>query len=144
MTCRDQTLEIASVALVAFGPPLITATGATAATYALNELLNATTKQALIESFVLLVAVWLAIPIVKALFVLYVMRTDLSLCSRRARYVAPWLLAAGFIASLIAYALYSPFFAAFKEGWRQLTEFAYFTPIVSTYLIVASRLIHEY
>jgi len=144
MTCRDQTLEIASVALVAFGPPLITATGATAATYAWNKLLNAATKQALIESFVLLVVVWLAVPIVKVLFALYVMRTDLSLCSRKARYVAPWLLAAGFTASLIAYTLYSPFFATFKEGWRQLTEFTYFTPIVSTYLIASARLVHEY
>ena len=144
MTCRDQTLEIASVALVAFGPPLITATGAAAATYVWNKLLNATTKQALIESLVLLIAIWLMIPIVKILFAYYVMRMDLSLCSRKARYVAPWLLTAGFIASLIAYTLYSPFFATFKEGWRQLTQFTYFAPIVSTYLIAASRLIHEY
>ena len=144
MTCRDQTLEIASVALVAFGPPLITATGATAATYAWNKLLNAATKQALIESLVLLIAIWHMIPIVKILFAYYVMRMDLSLCSRKARYVAPWLLAAGFTASLIAYTHYSPFFATFKEGWRQLTEFTYFTPIVLTYLIAASRLIHEY
>jgi hypothetical protein len=85
------------------------------------------------------VIIWLLVPALQVGVASSAMR--LSIYSRWAKRIAPWLLAAGFAASLISIPFYDPFLSAFKEGWRQLTAFITFTPMISTYAITANRLI---
>ncbi len=129
MTCQDPAPDLAKVVSVAAVPPLIIAVGAVAGLHTVNELLNATTRKELIERLALAIVVWLLTPIAKLAFATFVMKMDL--CSEKAKRVAPWLYATGFAVSLaLFYVLYPPYFATFKEGWRELTEFVYFAPIV--------------
>jgi len=139
LTCQN-SLDVAKVVFAAFTLPLIVYAGALVATYVANEWLSVKTPEELLEKLVLVLTVWLSIPTVKLIFASYVMKVG-TLCSEEAKRIAPWLLAAGFAASLYAYTLYSPFFATFKEGWRELTEYVYFVPIPMTYLIASQRLL---
>ncbi len=142
MKCQN-SLDIAKVVLVTVVPPLIIATGAAAGVYTVSELLNATTRKELIEKLILACIVWLLTPIAKMAFASFIMKMDI--CDEKARRVALWLYAVGFAVSLaLFFTLYPPYVATFEEGWRELTEFVYLGPTVSTYLIAISRLINEY
>ncbi|MFZ8809074.1 MAG: hypothetical protein ACO2PN_13355 [Pyrobaculum sp.] len=141
MKCKNP-LDIIKVVSVAVVPTLIIVVGATAGMHTVNELLSATTRKELIERLIWAIIVWLLTPAVKIGFAVSVMKMEL--CDEKAIRIAPWLYAAGFAASLTAFfMLYPPYFATFKEGWREFTEFVYFMPVVSTYTLAFSRLIHE-
>jgi hypothetical protein len=138
VTSKD-VLDVVKVVFVAFAPPAISFIGAAAGAYAIDSLIHATTRQELVEGLILFMLSWLLIPALQAAVASSAMQ--LSIHSKRAMRLAPWLLAIGFIVSLISIQFYDTFLGAFKEGWRQLTAFITFTPMIATYIIAASRLI---
>ena len=137
----QDALDIAKIAFVAFAPPAISFFGAVAGAYAVDRLIHAATPQETLDWLAVVVIIWLLVPVLQATVASSAMR--LVIYSRRATRLAPWLLAAGFAVSLISIPFYDPFLSVFKEGWRQLTAFITFTPMISTYAIAANRLVAD-
>jgi hypothetical protein len=140
VTSQDvDVLDVVKVVFVAFAPPAISFFGAAAGAYAVDSLIHATTPQETLDRLATLNIIWLLIPTLQATVASSAMR--LSIYSKRAMRLAPWLLATGFAASLISIPFYDPFLNAFREGWREMTAFATFMPMILTYIIAANRLI---
>ena len=137
----QDALDIAKVVFIAFAPPTISFSGAVAGAYAVGRLIHAATPREMLDWLAVVVIIWLLVPVLQATVASSAMR--LSIYSRRAMRLAPWLLVAGFAVSLISIPFYDPFLSVFKEGWRQLTAFITFTPMISTYTIAASRLVAD-
>jgi len=135
-------LDVLLLVFVAFAPPLISFFGAAAVTNAAEEVMNATTRQELIEKLIWFVIIWLLIPVLQ--LAVTSIATRISIYSGLARGLAPWILAAGFIASLVSIMLYDRFFSMLNEGWKEVTQFAYTAPMFLTYMIAAGRLLFGY
>jgi hypothetical protein len=140
MTCEDGA-DLMEVAFVAFAPAVISFFGAVAGAWVADGLVRATTSRELLAWLANFIIIWLMIPTLQAAVASYASRIDI--CDRRARRLAPWLLATGFATSLASIPFYSPFLSLFKEGWRQLTEFTYFAPMLATYAVTSSRLMYR-
>ena len=132
-------LDVVKVVFVAFAPPAVSFFGAVAGAYAVDSLIHAATPQEALDRLAVLHIIWLLIPMLQVTVASSAMR--ISIHSRRAKRLAPWLLAAGFVASLISIPFHDPFLNALKEGWRQFTAFAFFAPMISTYIVATNRLI---
>jgi len=135
-------LDVLLLVFVAFAPPLISFFGAAVVTNAAEEVMSATTQQELIEKLIWFVIIWLLVPILQLAVTSIAMR--ISIYSGLARDLAPWILAAGFIASLVSVMLYDRFFSMLNEGWKEMTRFAYVAPMFLTYAIAAGRLLFGY
>ena len=138
VTSRD-ALDIAKVVFVAFAPPAVSFFGAVAGAYAVDRLIHAATPRETLDWLVAVVVIWLLIPALQFAVASSAMR--ISIHSRRATRLAPWLLAAGFAVSLISILPYGSFLSAFREGWREMTMFVTFVPMLLTYMAAAKRLI---
>jgi hypothetical protein len=140
VTGRD-ALDIVKVVFVSFAPPAVSFGGAVAGAYAVDRLIHAATPRETLDWLVTVIVIWLLIPTLQFAVASSAMR--ISIYSRRAMRLAPWLLAAGFVASLISIQFYGPFLNAFKEGWREMTVFITFTPMLLTYITATNRLIAD-
>ena len=134
-------LDVLLLVFVAFAPPLISFLGAAAVTNAAEEVINATTQQELIEKLIWFTLIWLLIPALQLAVTNIAMR--ISIYSRLARVLAPWILAAGLIASLVSVMLYDRFFSMLNEGWKEMTRFIYIVPMFLTYAIAVGRLLFD-
>ena len=135
----QDALDVVKVVFVALTPPAISFGGAVAGAYAVDRLIHAATPQETLDWLAVVVIIWLLVPVLQVAVASSAMR--LSIYSRQAKRLAPWLLATGFAISLISIPFYDTFLNVFREGWRQLTAFAIFTPMISTYIVAANRLI---
>ena len=139
MANEVDTSDVLLLIFVAFAPPLISFLGAPIVTNAAEEVMRATTPQELIERFLWFVFIWLLIPFLQLAVTSAAAR--ISIHSPLARGLAPWVLAAGFTASLISITFYSHFFAMLAEGWREMTQLTYIVPMFLTYTITVNRLL---
>jgi len=135
------TSDVLLLIFVAFAPPLISFLGALVVTNAAEEVMHATTPQELIERFLWFVFIWLLIPILQLAVASAAAR--ISIHSALARGLAPWVLVAGFTASLISIMFYDHFFSMLTEGWREMTQFTYIVPMFLTYTITIGRLLFD-
>jgi hypothetical protein len=140
LTSQD-VLDVVKVVFIAFAPPAIYFFGAAAGAYAVDSLIHAATLQEALDSLMTVNIIWLLVPALQVSVASSAMR--LSIYSRRAMRLAPWLLAAGFAVSLISIPFYGTFLNAFREGWREMTAFITFTPMFLTYITAANRLIAD-
>jgi hypothetical protein len=136
-------LDVLLLVFVAFAPPAISFFGAAAVTNAAEEVIYAVMQQEPIgEKLIWFTLIWLLIPSLQFTVTSAVAR--ISIYSRLARGLAPWMLAAGFAASLVSIMLYDRFFSMLNEGWKEMTRFAYTAPMFLTYAIAAGRLLFDY
>jgi Na+/H+ antiporter NhaC len=150
MSCKVDALDVLPLVFVALAPPLIAFFGAAAVTGAAEEVINAASnavdnmkaRQELVKKFIWFVFIWLLIPALQLAVTSAAM--SISIYSGLAKRLAPWLLAAGFAASLASIMSYDRFFSMLNEGWREMTQFIYIMPMFLTYVIAASRLAHDY
>jgi hypothetical protein len=134
--------DIIKVVFIAFAPSVVSFFGAIAVTNAAEEAIHAATPQEALDRFIWFVIIWLLIPGLQ--FIMASLAMGLSIHSRLAMRLAPWLLGVGFIASLTSIASYAHFLSLLNEKWRGITQFTYFTPLLLTYLIAANQLLSDY
>jgi len=139
-TSSQDVVDLLKVVFVAVASPAVLFGGAVVWQRVADELFRATTLADALEKLMLFIFMWLAIPLLQGVVASFVMRFS-PIRSRLAMRLAPWLLVASFVASLIAFTAYAPLFSLFKEGWRELTEFVYFISMITTYLIALGRLL---
>jgi len=146
---KTNALDVFPLVFVAFAPFFISFFGAAVVTNAAEEAVNvagkaatdAAARQELAKKLVRLVSIWFLIQALQ--FAVASAAMLIKIYSRPARRLAPWLLAGGFVASLMSVALYGHFFSML-EKWMRITGFTYIMSIFVTYLIALSRLPTDY
>jgi hypothetical protein len=125
-------LDVFLLIFAAFAPPVIYFFGAAAAANAAEEVIYAAAhREHIVEKLIWFMLVWLLIPALQLAVASAAAR--ISIYSRLARRLAPWVLAAGFAASLISIMSYDRFFSMLSEGWKELTQLVYAMPMFPTY-----------
>jgi hypothetical protein len=131
-TTMEDGLDIIKVVFIAFAPPIVSFILAIAGNHTIDELLRATTIQEVVEKFAMLNFIWILIPISPIPATAVAVRVRIR--SRLAKFIAPWLLAVGFVISLYSIT-YAYFLSFLKEGWREMTLFTYFMSTITTYVV---------
>jgi len=127
--------DILQLVFISIAPVLITIFGAIYVTDAAEAAINATEKA--LDKFAWFIIIWLLIPALKYAVAIIAMR--ISIQSKVAKRLAPWILGAGLTASLVSTTLYNHFFSLLTESWREITQFHYTAPIFLTYGIALLR-----
>jgi len=137
MTDETVGTDILQLVFISIAPVLITIFGAIYVTSAAEAAIHAKTPEEVLDKFTWFVIIWLLIPALK--YAMVSTATRISIQSEVARRMAPWILGAGLIVSLVSTTLYSRFFSLLTEGWREITQFHYTAPIFLTYGIALLR-----
>jgi len=131
-------VDILQLVFVAVAPVLITVFGAIYVTDAAEATIHAKTPDEALDKFIWFAVIWLLIPALQ--YAMAGIAARINIQSEEAKSLAPWILGAGLIASLVSTTLYSHFFSLLTEGfWREVTRFHYIAPIFLTYGIAAGR-----
>ena len=152
--CRIDVLDLLKVVFIAVAPPVILLLGAVVAVDAARELNNTIAKikepidkidKAVIAEFKerlqRFLWIWPLIPALQLCVAAFAHVVPVR--SEGAEGVAVLAYIAGFVASLVAYTLYEPYFALFTEFWRRLTEFTYLGSVVLIYYNAFIRLVYK-
>jgi hypothetical protein len=97
----------------------------------------------LVDKAVLLYYIWALIPMPQVAvcgFTIWTVKNG-GIHSMQVRRIAPWLIAAGFFASLASIPLYGNLLSLLNPGWRELTVIAYFVPMLLTYVNALNLLV---
>jgi hypothetical protein len=131
MVNEVDVLDVVKIIITAFALPITSFLLATAGNHTIDELLRATTMQEAARKFAMLNFIW--IQIMASPMPALAIAMQVRIRSRLAKFIAPWLLAAGFAASLYSIAQ-AHFLSFLKEGWREMTLFIYFMSVITTYI----------
>ncbi len=134
--------DVVKVLFVATTPATVVCLGAVVAVNAAHELVAAyelvTTPRELVDKLMRFLVIWPLIPGLLLSVAAFALIKPVR--SKRARSIAERAYAVGLFVSLVAYTFYGPYFALFKDFWKQLTECTYFMSILVTYLTAYRRL----
>jgi hypothetical protein len=132
MTDESVGVDVLQLIFIAVAPALITVFGAIYVANAAEAVIHAKTPEEAVENFIWFVIILLLIPGLKYAMASIAMRIHIQ--SQLAKSLAPWILGAGFIVSLLSIQLYDHFFSLLTEGfWRDMTRFHYTVPVFLTY-----------
>jgi len=134
-------VNVVKLVIVSVVPPLGLLLGAVIANGLIDGILHAATQQEALDKLVALYYVWALIPTPQVAVAYYAVFKRGGICSSTsARRIAPWLLGAGFAASLLTIPLYGRLLSLLNNGWREATIFTYFMPIILIYGPMFSKL----
>jgi hypothetical protein len=143
MVTEIDVKKVTKLVIVSVVPPLGLLLGAVIADGLIDGILNAATQQEAFGKLVALYYTWALIPTPQVAVAYFAIRDAKrnGICgSASARRIAPWILGAGFVASLLTIPLYGRLLSLLGDGWREATEFTYFMPIILTYGAMFSQL----
>jgi len=131
----SEVKDIVKAVLVAFALPAMSFILSVAGNQTIDELLHATTMQEAAEKFATLNFIWIMFMI--SPMVVFAAAVGLRIRSRLATLVAPFLLVAGFVASLYSIT-YAHFLSFLKAEWREMTAFVYSMSMITAYVVAAN------